>query len=335
MKQTLFLLLLFSALMLSCVREKESSPNEIAGRVNSVSLIIDDLLWNGEIGDSIRNKFASPVIGLPQEEPLFTINQYPAKLLEGYMANSRNIIVVKKGDHRQFAIRKNQFRTPQNVIYITGRTSREIINLIEDNAQTIVDQIRSSEISSLQQKFRENPLKTARIANKFRVNADIPIGYSYVLEGDGFLWLKKEITSGNTSILFYELPLSSIDSVQNIASDIIRLRDSIGGVYIHGTIPGTRMVTEGSYAPYFVKTKVCSRIAYETKGTWELNGDYMSGPFINYFIIDKPGNRILAIEGFCYAPSKEKRDLMFELEAIVKSVKFLKRKTSDGNTMEN
>jgi hypothetical protein len=35
------------------------------------------------VGDSIRNKFASPVLGLPQEEPIFLLNQYPVKLLEG------------------------------------------------------------------------------------------------------------------------------------------------------------------------------------------------------------------------------------------------------------
>lgn len=44
------------------------------GKINTISVIIDDKLWNREIGDSIRNKFASPVIGLPEEEPLFTIN---------------------------------------------------------------------------------------------------------------------------------------------------------------------------------------------------------------------------------------------------------------------
>jgi hypothetical protein len=65
------------------------------GKVNNISVIIDDQQWNGEIGDSIRNKFASPVIGLPQEEPL-TINQYPLKLMEGFMTDSRNIIIVKK-----------------------------------------------------------------------------------------------------------------------------------------------------------------------------------------------------------------------------------------------
>jgi hypothetical protein len=31
---------------------------------------------------------------------------------------------------------------------------------------------------------------------------------------------------------------------------------------------------------------------------------------------------MLIVEGFCYAPSKEKRDLMTELEAIIKTVNF-------------
>jgi hypothetical protein len=67
----------------SCKKKNDDLPRKTNGKVNSISVVIDDQLWNGEIGDSIRNKFASAVIGLPQEEPLFTINQYPVKIMEG------------------------------------------------------------------------------------------------------------------------------------------------------------------------------------------------------------------------------------------------------------
>jgi len=60
-----------------------------------------------------------------------------------------------------------------------------------------------------------------------------------------------------------------------------------------------------------------------------VKNDYMLGPFINYSIIDRTNKRVLVLEGFCYAPSKEKRDLMFELESIIKSVEFLKKKEND------
>jgi hypothetical protein len=51
----------------------------------------------------------------------------------------------------------------------------------------------------------------------------------------------------------------------------------------------------------------------------------MSGPFINYVIVDKAYSRLLVLEGFCYSPSKDKRDLMQELEAIIKSLHVKKR----------
>ena len=48
----------------------------------------------------------------------------------------------------------------------------------------------------------------------------------------------------------------------------------------------------------------------------------MSGPFVNYAVEDKKNNRWVILEGFVFAPSVEKRDYMFELEAIIQSVKF-------------
>ncbi|MFN7100522.1 MAG: DUF4837 family protein, partial [Flavobacterium sp.] len=107
---------------------------------------------------------------------------------------------------------------------------------------------------------------------------------------------------------------------------IIEVRDSVGGLYIRGKEPNTNMITEEAYAPYFAKIQLDGKNAFETKGTWQLKNDFMSGPFINYAIIDPAYNRLLVIEGFCYAPSKDKRDLMHELESIIKSVRVVKRK---------
>jgi hypothetical protein len=64
------------------------------------------------------------------------------------------------------------------------------------------------------------------------------------------------------------------------------MRDSIGCEYIHGKEPDTDMITEEAYALIF-KIKLDGKRAYETKGTWELKNDFMSGPFVNYAIIDK------------------------------------------------
>jgi hypothetical protein len=325
MSKTLFLCLIFSFFVISCQKNNDVATQKTAGAINTISVIIDDQLWNGEVGDSIRNKLASPVLGLPQEEPLFNIIQYPVKLFEGFSINSRNIIIIKKENLNYFEIRKNEFATPQNAIYISGKTVLDILAILETNTALIIQTMRETEISENQKIIRDSLLSTAKITDKFNITLDVPSKYNYVMRRKNFIWLKKEIISGNTSILIYQLPMTKI-SKSTAINDIVKTRDSIGKKYIHGMSQNTKMITEEAYSPYFSKTVLAGKPTFETKGNWEMKNDFMSGPFINYAIFDVVNNRILVLEGFCYAPSKEKRDLMFELESIIKSVRFLKKK---------
>lgn len=327
MNKALFLALSITILFSSCNFKEEKTESQTSGKTNQVAVIIDDQLWNGEVGDSLRNKFASPVLGLPQEEPIFTLNQYPVKLLEGFMSNSRNIIVVKKEAKSQFRIVTNEYANPQVVVHVSGQTVQAILDTIQVKDSLIINKIKESEIKFFQNKIKNDSLfDTSKIIEKFNVNLNIPVKYKMVLQGRKFVWLKKEITSGNLSLIIYQIPLSRIKENSKTINQIIRIRDSVGRIYIHGAVPHTRMVTEPAFSPYLFKTKIFNRDAYETKGNWELLHDFMNGPFVNYAILDKANNRILVLEGFCYAPSKQKRDLMFELEAIIKSVQFLKKK---------
>lgn len=325
MNKAHFLLLFVSFIIFSCSKKGDNLPRKTSGKINTISVIIDDQLWNGEIGDSIRNKFASPVIGLPQEEPLFSINQYPVKLLEGFMTDSRTIIVIKKEEENKFEIIKNQYASPQNVFHISGKTGADIVSILETNAPKMTQLIHEMEITESQRINRKSLLDTKIIANKFHISLKIPSGYLHVLQKSNFTWLKKEIIGGNTSLLIYQLPLNAIKNDSSSVARITKIRDSIGNLYISGTEPNTNMITEEAYAPYLTKIALDGKETYETKGTWELKNDFMGGPFINYAIVDKEYNRILVLEGFCYAPSKEKRDLMHELESIIKSVKVVKR----------
>ena len=60
------------------------------------------------------------------------------------------------------------------------------------------------------------------------------------------------------------------------------------------------------------------------RGMWDINGYPMAGPFITYVVNDTINNRNLVLEGFVFAPNKEKRDYLFELEAIIKTLKIEK-----------
>lgn len=325
MNKTHFLCLLLSVILFSCFKKESNLPRKTTGKINTISVVIDDQLWNGEIGDSIRNKFASPVIGLPEEEPLFTINQYPVKLMEGFAINTRAIIVVKKGLKKKFEIKNNQYATPQKVFHLSGATATEVLDLIEQHYQEMIELIEQGEIKESQRINKKLIASNSFIGRRFNIAIQIPSHFQLVMQKPNFVWLKKKIISGSSSLLLYQAPLKTITK-ERVELAILKMRDSIGQ-FIQGREPNTYMISETGYTPYFFKSKLDNRLAYETRGTWQLHNDYMSGPFINYTLVDTATNKVLVLEGFCYSPSKDKRDVMHELEAIIHSVHLLKSNT--------
>lgn len=304
--------------------ETQAILSESNGKINNVSIIIDDNLWNGEIGDSIRKKFAAPVDGLPQEEPLFTLNQYPTKVFEGFVRKSRNIIIVKKGKEAGFSSNTNKFAKPQNVFFISGTDTEDVLNVLEEKSAEIIKTIKVAEVTENQIRMKKSLVSDAQVQKMFGVSLQIGFGYKYDMVKDNFIWLRKEFKSGYNSILIYQVPIEKVEKDNNIIANITVMRDEIGQANIHGTLPNTWMITEAAYAPYLFDVTVAGKKTYLTKGTWELKNDYMAGPFVNYAIKDQKNNRYLILEGFTYNPSKSKRDLVFELESIIQSVKFLK-----------
>lgn len=310
-------------LFLNACKKQEDLKPDAPAPINSLAIAISDQLWSGEIGDSLRKKFAAPVDGLQQEEPLFTIRQFPIRLFDANKSSNTNLILIKKEEKTGYKLIKNRYLKPQNLAVISGKSNTEILKYIEETADSLVTIFRETEIRRNQVLIRENLLNDTKIAKRFKIALNIPATFQYVMEKPNFIWLKKEILSGNTSILVYKVPYRTLLKNDDIVNNIIEMRDRVGAQYIKGKENNSRMITEESYAPYFDMTVIDKKRAYETKGTWELKGDYMSGSFINYAILNRKKKEFIIIEGFCYAPSTSKRDLMMELESIIKSVKFL------------
>lgn len=320
----LIVLLVGLVLVVGCKKGKEEEPykGESSGVINNVSVIIDNELWNSPVGDSIRYVLAAEVEGLTHAEPLFNINQYPTNIFKGFMKNSRNIVIVAEGKEDVFAIEQDRFAKPQNVVFVNGTSKEAIIKLFKKNGDAIVRSIQRMEVKERQKRIKKSPLNTDKIKKELGLTLSIPTAYDYAMEREKFFWLKKEIPSGNSSVLIYEVPIHKIDNDTTEIANIITVRDSIGKQHIHGTLDNTYMGTEVAYAPYFYEIDFKERPTYLTKGSWELRNDFMAGPFINYAIKDEKNNRYVVVEGFVYAPSKPKRDLMQELESIILSVKI-------------
>ncbi len=324
MKYTLAVIIGF-LMLTSC--ENDPKKNQViladsSGNINSLSVIIPNDLWNGEVGEEIRRILAAPVDGLPQEEPLFSISQMPPEAFSGFVRKNRIFLQIEKGKEAGIKIAENPYARPQKGIKVTGQTNEEIINILDKNSEQIIQEFKKTEIKEKQRRISKSLKDDTPLEEKLGVSLKFPTAYRYAKQDDDFFWIRKDIKNGSMEILVYEVPMSTINKDTNTIGNIIKMRDSIGAANIPGPIDGSHMITEAAYAPYLFNSQIDNKFAYETKGTWEVTNAFMAGPFLNYAVMDEEHNRIVVLEGFTFAPSARKRDNMLELEAILKSAKI-------------
>ena len=190
---------------------------------------------------------------------------------------------------------------------------------LEENQDLILRTYSENERTEKLRRISKSPNKDKDLTRKFNISLDYPSVYSTVKDTTNFIWIEKEVYKGHLNIIAYSLPLE-ID-LKKIEERIPAIRDSIGKIYVPGRVPGSYMITERAYLPYYYKTRVNNLEAILTKGTWEVQNDFMAGPYINYIIKDTLNKRNLVIEGFSFAPSESKRDYMFELNTIITTIK--------------
>ncbi len=316
--------------ILSCTETKKDKSQkkpqgamaQSVGKINELSVVIDNELWKGSLGDSIRKYFGAEVPGLPQIEPLFSMRQMPSKAFSGLARKNRTFLLIKNGKKSGFNLLENKYATPQLGAVFSG-TENEIVSQIKEHHETIVSKFKNIETREKQSRIKKSLERIPQLKEKLGVEINIPSAYRIAFEEDDFFWIRKDIPHGSMNLILYELPLGTISKDSNTVSSIIKMRDSIGTLKIPAGETGqSKFITEEAYAPYLYETKLAGRFTFETKGTWEIKDRFMSGPFVNYAIEDKKNNRLFVAEGFVFAPSVNKRDNMFELEAIIKTIRF-------------
>ncbi|MDN3664937.1 DUF4837 family protein [Algibacter miyuki] len=331
--------IIFSAialmLLVSCGDKKtkdQSMLPDSSGNMSHVSVVLENEMWDGSVGEAIRNVLATPIYGLPQDEPMFSISQIPTSVFSGFVTKNRTVLKVEMGKEAGINIVDDVYAKPQKVVTITGKTRQEIIDVLNTNAEKIIELFRNVELNERMRQMSKSHHTYTAIEEKLGLTIDFPSIYIIAKEADNFFWIRKEITTGTTNLLIYDIPFDAITKNDSMVNQIIKIRDSVGELYIRGRQDGdvlangekveSYMVTENAYTPFFGETIIDNKPAFETKGLWDLKADFMGGPFINYTIEDKINKRWVVVEGFAFAPSVEKRNYMLELEAIIRSVKI-------------
>ena len=320
----LLLVMLSVSLLTSCGDGSKSKRivSASSGNINNLQVIIDSDLWLSRIGDELREVFSAEVVGLPQQEPLFSIRQMPPVVFTGFATKNRTILKIERDKPADTKFLKDVYATPQAVVVISGNSAKEIVEEINKNAERIISTFKATEIKEKQRRMSKSLLKDKSIEETLGITIRPPSAYRIAKQEGNFFWLRRDIDNGDANLMIYQMPLDAISDGENAINDIIKMRDSVGKAHIPGPIEGSYMITEEAYTPFLNTTIIDNKPAFETKSTWEVKNAFMAGPFVNYAVKDEVNKRLVVLEGFVFAPSKAKRDYVFELEAIIRSLKI-------------
>ncbi len=319
MKNPVLFLLLF--ILFSCDNNQATYKPLSSGRIHSLTVVIDTEDWNSAIGNEIRKAYADEYLGLPQVEERFSLSQINYQTFSGFARTSRNIIYVNKKGKKGFSITKNKYARPQVFLEISGMNKNEILSQVKSSAFAGLKAFSFGEIVENQRRIFQSPWVQNDLKNNYGFQLTLSSAYKLFKKENNTIWFQKPTKYGTSNLIVAELKFTQEINLKNS----IKIRDSVSKSFVPGRVEKSYMITEKEYLPIFSKTSINSFDSYETRGTWEVKGDFMGGPFINYLIKDTLNNRLLYLEGFVFSPSQRKRDNIIELESIIKTLKIFNK----------
>ena len=318
----------------SCVNEEQQKEIRKARSVGGTSEILlitqNDEQWNGQIGQAVRDFFEQEQYGLPQPEKNFKVAHLNIDALNDMFEKHRNLIIAKIDKDIKNPLvetQKNWKSDPQFVIRITASSPESWVRAFETQKDGLKLMFDENERARFAEFFR--PMTDTKIVNqlkkKFGISMNIPEGYGIAANKENFMWLLQRQDDKDLSILIYETPYNDTSNLN--PKNIIKVRDSLVMKYIPGPLDGSHMTSDKEFITPIFKTlpEFPAGYAVETRGLWNVVGDFMAGPFVSYSIVNPESNKIVTAEGWIYYPNKEKRDLLRQLESILYSLKFVEK----------
>ena len=324
------------------------------GTLNEIVVIAEDKLWDGPVGDSLRYYYESAYPILPQPEPFFDLRHFTPQQLknEKLRRELRTYLVLSdlsdtdsgatqmtkrdlgetkfqealNSTNKNNSIGRDKWAIGQIVVYLYANGEQNLTTAIKNTFSAIAKRIHIHDEKIVQARVyarSTNAGLSKQVLEDYGINIQIPFDYQIAIENkeDQFLWLRKDLGEVVFNFVVKKMPYTNAEdiSIENIKT----IRNDFGKYYVRSDQDGSYMVINDKDLPIFdYNIKIDDCYTLEARGIWEMTKDFMGGPFASYLIVSKDQKSLYFIDTFVYAPGKNKRDHMQELEHLVKSIAF-------------
>lgn len=319
----LLALFCFGLLVASCESPVMPLPST-TGKAGELVVVMEDRFWDNTTGDTVFKTLTEAVYGLPQPEPILDAVHIRSEAFTKIFQTHRNILLVNIGETHKpiIEVKYDVWSAPQIVIEITAPDTAVFLRIFHANSRRIVGHFVQKEEERNRNSYGKQLESSVadELKTTFGLKLPIPKGFHVISRAKDFLWVRYDTKDVNQSILIYSEPYSRQNTFTN--EGMIEVMDLFLKEHVPGAAKDSYMKTFLEYPPRITETSIANVYATELRGLWHVQGDIMGGPFVCYAMLDEPNRRVIYLHGFVFAPAKEKRNLMWQLQSILKGLEL-------------
>lgn len=289
-----------------------------------VVTICNQPLWEGAFGDTLRVVMRAEDPYLNSREPLYNLFQVTPHNLTKIVDDHRNKIIVELDPQLQEVTSRVAYdvtATPQMVLTLRGASQQALTSYISENRESLVQLFEKAERDrsiAYAERFNE-PFIAEQIKKTFGVEMDVPKGYVLANQTEDFMWMRYEYPSASQGFMLYSYPYEGRMSLSEGELQAARLKYA---AKIPGPSEGSYMTTSPVFPPVYRMVKIDGRVWAELRGYWDVEGDFMGGPFVSYSTYDEAMGRVFTLDAYIYSPKLDKRNFMRGVEHLVYMIHF-------------
>ena len=331
------------------------SKGTALGKMNEIIVIADDKVWEGALGDTFRFYFESAYPILPAPEPLFDLRHFTPndlkvqpirKELRTYViladvddldsettqmvrkdVGSEKIDYPENNKPKITSVGKDKWARGQLLVYLYGKGEKQLSEAIVSSFSAIAKRINQHDSKQLKAGLYVDKINlglTDRLKDQYGLDLQIPRDFKTAVENteDRVLWLRKNTKKADLHLVVMAVPYT--DKTQLQKGNILALRDEFGSKYLTMDSKTDVMVVDSINLPvYEYPCAIDGTYGKELRGIWKLTESWVGGPFTSYMILNQKRNELIFVDVFVQAPGTRKRDLMMQLNHMVKTAKVV------------
>lgn len=304
--------------------KKTLLPN-VSGKAGEVLVTIEREEWEGNLGVAIREALASDTPYLAQREPLFALSNVPPGSFNNMFKMHRNLLLVNINPQNTTSgvvYKNNVWAQPQAVVQLNAVAAEEALELFGEASSVVAEFFEQAErdrIIANSKLYEERALRDP-VKKVTGGVLHIPSGYRCRKSTDDFVWIADEKQYVQQYVMAYRYPAHREDVFT--LENIIQERNRVMKDNVPGTFEGSYLTTSSAQEPTTRSLRHRGRAFMETRGFWEVQGDFMGGPFVSHSFYSKDGKDIIVLEAFVFAPRYDKRQYLRQVESLLYSFEW-------------